>query len=135
MSFFKTLRNYFDAFVPDYKEFMDLGYRATTFNGDFILEKSISHCHIRIHQSIEPFNPVLSSLIDFDLNDNACVVIDVSALNHDLRNSLYQGIKEMFDFSHLRDSYIFLYDKKMELKSVRLPKKLESIEEVFKQVV
>ena len=24
MSFFKTLRNYFDAFVPDYKEFMDL---------------------------------------------------------------------------------------------------------------
>jgi len=135
MSLFKTIKSYFDAFVPDYKELMNLGYHATTFNGDFILEKSIFQCHIRIHQSIEPYNPILSSLIDFELNDNACVVIDIAILNEKQRELLFQKLKTLFDFSHARGTYLFLYDKKMELSSIRLPGKLESIDEVIKQIV
>lgn len=135
MRIFRKFVSLIKSFIPDYHLLMKLGYKATTFNQEFILEKEMTNITLRIHQSIEPFNPILGPYIDFDLNDNACVVVDGAKISEEKLNRVFEYIGGHFDHSYLRRPYLFLFDKKMELTSPQLPDKLESLEQFIKQIV
>lgn len=135
MKMFNRIFSMIKSFVPDYQLLMKLGYRATTYNQEFILEKKVDRVVIRVHQSVEPFNPILSSFINFELNDNACVVLDGTQISEEVLSQIFELVKSHFDHSHLRIPYLFLYDKKMELTSSKLPGKLEDLERFVKQIV
>ncbi|GAB4012256.1 MAG: hypothetical protein Fur0010_07940 [Bdellovibrio sp.] len=129
----KWLKDFFlilKSFVPDYGALMKMGYKAKTFNQDFILEKQFDHFKISLHQGIEPFNPKFGEMIDFDLDGGACIVI---CFGQKPKNDL--DFSDLFENVLEKEHFIFLFDDHMDFHGKNTAEKILQVEEILKSSV
>lgn len=98
--FFFEWWSIFKSFFPSYGKFRSLGYKARIFNGDFILSKTFPRIRVDIYQGIEPYNPVLKKMIDFDTEDG-CIAFEFFDQESDV-DYLIDELRDEFDFSYKR---------------------------------
>ncbi len=115
--------------VPSYSTALKLGYKARTYNGDFIFSRIYPACSVHIHQSIEPHNKLLGPWIDFDIDD-ACIVISCRA-DQVLSGALVDQLRELFDFAYARGPYLFCMDRKMDFNDPKLAQKLIALDSLL----
>ena len=124
MGFFSFLKS-LSFFAPSYQGYLKLGYKARIYNGDFIFTREYEQCLVHIHQSIEPHNKNFSGLIDFEVDD-ACVVIEFKSQLQGHRK-LIDTIRDQFDFSYERGSFLFSMNKKMDFNDPALESTISNL--------
>lgn len=123
------LRRYF-GHAPSYSTALKLGYKARTYNGDFIFSRNYSACSVHVHQSIEPHNHLLAPWIDFEIED-ACLIISCSS-QQSLAPVTIDKIRELFDFVYARGPHLFCMDRKMDFNDPKLENKLIQLDTLLK---
>lgn len=113
------------SWLPDYAKASELGFKASTYNGDFILTKKFDWGKISLHQSIEPHHPQLSKFIDFEVEE-ACIVISFND-NSSGDKDFLEHFKALFDYVYIKDNYVFLFDRLMQFNSNSTSIKLEKV--------
>tara|TARA_R110000868_G_scaffold242548_1_gene498044 strand:+ start:5983 stop:6378 length:396 start_codon:yes stop_codon:yes gene_type:complete len=111
LSLWSSFKSFF-SHAPSYSTFLELGYKARTYNGDFIFFRAYEYCFVNIHQSVEPHNKKFGHLIDFEIED-ACIVISINEDKELTRNQIDQ-IRKLFDFVYEREFYLFCMNKNMD---------------------
>ena len=129
MKSIKALCKIIQSFFPTYGPLIDRGFRARTYNGDFILSKSYKYFKIHLHQSFEPYNIRIGHLVDFDI-DQACVLIEFINENK-MKDNYVDALREIFDYSYLRSSYFFGINKNMEFNTFEMNEIVEKIEKIL----
>ena len=109
--------------------YLKLGYKARTFNSDFIFTRKYQNCIVDIHQGLEPAHPVYSALIDFEIED-AVVVIKNNESNG-LSGKTIDQIRELFDFVYQREQYFFCMSRNMDFNDSRLEKTVLKLDEIL----
>lgn len=117
MGFFSFLKG-FSFFAPSYQVYLKLGFKARTYNGDFIFTREYDHCLVHIHQSVEPHNKKFSNLVDFEIED-ACVIFEFKS-ELQLHRKMIDEIREQFDFSYERENFLFSMNKNMDFNDPKL---------------
>lgn len=119
MSFWSSFKSFF-SHAPSYSTFLELGYKARTYNGDFIFSRAYEDCFVNIHQSVEPHNKKFGHLIDFEIED-ACIIISFHE-NRILNRNQIDLIRDLFDFVYERESFLFCMNKNMDFNDESLSK-------------
>lgn len=116
------------AFFPSYKNFIEMGFRAEIQNQNFSLVKRTPDFSLEVYQHIEPFNPVLSELMDFDLDEGAaCIVVKLKD------EKVIQGRSFGFEFFYQQGRTLFFFDRFMELDDEKLAPRVKALEEQLKK--
>lgn len=117
--------------APSYRNALGLGYKARTYNGDFIFSRRYSSCTVNIHQSVEPHNQVLGPWIDFEIED-ACIVItcrDDEVI--DVRQ--IDQIREIFDYVYARGPHLFCMNKHMDFNDEKVAASLAALDRILQE--
>ncbi len=130
MGIIKLIKDFFD-YGPSYQVYLNLGFKARTYNGDFVLTKDYPGCSVHIHQSIEPHNRIFGDLIDFEVDD-ACVVFEFKIKTKE-SHVLIDRIRESFDFSYERGNYLFSMNKNMDFNDSKLERTIQELHSVLLQ--
>lgn len=125
----KELANYLLGFISDFGPYQKLGFKATTFNSDFILVRDYKDLELRLslHLGLEPHHPHFGGL-DFKIPD-ACLIVrcahSYSWLN-DLLNLHFEHVKVsgLHTFAFTKD--LDLDDAKMKMAVAEISARLES---------
>ena len=107
----KSIFSYFLSYAANFKEYQACGFKARTFNNDFILIKNYPQVglELRIYQGIEPYHPQIGELIDFEIPDACLVICGV------LTPALTNALKLHFDHLEVRGDYAFAFTRHLEL--------------------
>ncbi|MBH48083.1 MAG: hypothetical protein CME71_07920 [Halobacteriovorax sp.] len=119
MSLWSSFKSFF-SHAPSYSTFLELGYKARTYNGDFIFSRSYDYCFVNIHQGVEPHNKKFGHLIDFEIED-ACIIISFKE-DTMLKRKQIDQIRELFDFVYEREIFLFCMNKNMDFNDESVSK-------------
>ncbi len=109
----------------DFGHFHKLGFRARTFNNDFILTKTYpnSGVVVEVYQGLEPHHPIFKDLFDFTVPD-ACVIIYGGRLPLELERTLCNH----FEFVKRRGDYLVAYSRFLEIDDLKLKSAIDFLE-------
>lgn len=111
--------------MTDFSSYQKLGFKARTYNQDFILTKTYPRygVTVEVYQALGPYHPEYAPLIDFEIPD-ACVLIigarRVSGLGRDLVTH--------FEFIKERGDYLFAYSRFLEIDDLKMKSAIEFLE-------
>lgn len=128
MGLYSYIKSFF-SHAPSYSGYLKLGYKARTYNGDFIFTRSYKYCSVNIHQGIEPHNKKLAEWIDFEIDD-ACVVISLHENESHSRKDVDE-IRSFFDFVYERGPHLFCMNRHMDFNDPHLEELIMRIDELL----
>lgn len=107
----KEFVSYLLSFASDFGPYQKLGFRATTFNSDFILVRDYKELDLRLslHLGVEPHHPHFGAL-DFKIPD-ACLIVR-SSHSYGWLNDL---LKLHFEHVKVSGPYTFAFTKDLDL--------------------
>ena len=128
MGFWNFFKDLFSN-APSYSVYLELGYKARTYNGDFIFSKDYENCTVNIHQSVEPHNKKIAHLIDFEIED-ACIIIAMKPMSHLSRGTI-DCIRTKFDFVYEREDFLFCMNKNMDFNDNSVAKVISDLHKLL----
>ena len=121
----------FLSFFADSSPFKKRGFSTHTRSGDLCVRKDYDVLKLYFYQSISDFNPIFHEVLDFKIPDGVFVLEftkgQVPNLIHDTQ--IYYAFENVVQAGN----YWFLFDKRLDFGSEKLPSKLDAVEEYIER--
>ena len=121
----------FLSFFADSSPFKKRGFSTHTRSGDLCVSKDYGFLRLYFYQSISDFNPVFHEILNFTIPDGVFVL----EFKKGQVPNLIQDTQIYYAFENVIqvENYWFLFDKRLDFGSEKLPSKLEAIEEYMER--
>lgn len=110
---------------------MAMGFKAHTYNSEFILRKATPSYNLSLHQSIEPYNHVLAKYIDFEVEEDFAYLVIEFKTHQKNREQKVERIGDLFDYMFDRERFVFCTSKKMTITDRKLKFILKEVEAIL----
>jgi len=127
---FKIIKKIFTSFagtLPSYKSLIDRGYCSKVQNNDLVFIKKLKKDEVSFYVSVSPYNPKWNDLGKL-APDEGCFVFKVEP---ERIIFIKEKLLKLFEVVFIQDSYIFAYNKNLDVQDVNLGLLLDKVESIL----
>lgn len=120
--------------MPDLTGFKELGFKVRTSRGQLFVEKIAPSYKVSFSQGFEPDHPTWGELVDFEIPDGLIVVEFEDSLSGENVEHLSHELEGLFRFLHNKDSFLFLFDHRLDFNTPQIGVKMEKLIQILEEM-